>query len=161
MIEPPWLTIARADIGLAEIPGKAHAPKIQQWLRELRAWWDDDETAWCGVAVAAWFKAIGEPLPKHWYRARGWLEWGVPLAGPTLGCVVVYERGGGGHVGLVVGRDMTGRLLTLGGNQGNRVSIAPFEPMRVLGYRWPFNRMVSGEPLPRFVNSEAASRMEA
>lgn len=137
MTDPLWLSFARQDIGLAETPGKATTPKIRQWLIELGAWWYDDETPWCGTAVAAWMNKAGCELPKHWYRARAWLDWGLRLTEPALGCVVVYERGGGGHVGLVTGYDQNGRILTLGGNQGNRVSIAPFDQWRVLGYRWP------------------------
>ena len=55
----------------------------------------------------------------------------MPLQAPTVGCVVVFEREGGGHVGLVVGADTKGRLLVLGGNQGDAVSIAPFDRSRV------------------------------
>jgi hypothetical protein len=29
--------------------------------------------------------------------------------------------------------------MVLGGNQGNSVNVAPFDPKRVLGYRWPAN----------------------
>jgi len=137
MNEPQWLNIARTYLGTRELGGKDTAPIIRQWLIKLGAWWADDETPWCGVAVAAWMREAGIVLPKHWYRARGWLDWGVPLRDPALGCVVVYERGGSGHVGLVVGIDKAGRIMTLGGNQGNKVSIAPFDRSRVLGFRYP------------------------
>lgn len=137
MQNPEWLKTARADIGLREIPGAQTAPRIARWLADLKAWWRDDETPWCGVAVAAWMRAAGVPLPQHWYRAKAWLTWGVPLAAPVPGCVVVFERQGGGHVGLVEGVDQRGRLMVLGGNQGNAVSVAPFDMARVSGYRWP------------------------
>ena len=163
--EPAWLSAARRYVGVAEIPGKATAPTIARWLRELRAWWTDDETPWCGVAVAAWMREAGIELPRHWYRARAWLDWGLPIAAPAPGCVVVYERGGGGHVGLIVGRDSLGRLMTLGGNQSNRVSIAPFDPSRVLGYRWPTHRLAELQTvgsLPLLAaNGQPASHNEA
>ena len=118
--------------------GVTTAPAIKRWLLELNAWWEDDETPWCGVACAAWVRAVNLVPPKAWYRALAWASWGVPLAGPVHGCVVVLERmGGGGHVGFVVGRDRRGWLLVLGGNQGDAVSIAAFNPMRVVTYRWP------------------------
>lgn len=151
MTEPKWLTHARTYIGTAEIPGKQTAPTIARWLRELKSIWSDDETPWCGTFVAAVLRENGLPLAKHWYRARDWLNWGVTLHKPALGCVVVFERGGGGHVGFVVGVDVLGRILTLGGNQGNRVSIAPFDSWRVLGYRWPADRFMElggNDPLP-------------
>lgn len=137
MSEPDWLTIARRDIGLAETPGKETTPKIRQWLITLGAWWQDDSVPWCGTCMAAWMREAGAPIPKHYYRAKAWLDWGTSLTHPALGCVVVFERRGGGHVGLVVGRDQTDNLLVLGGNQSDKVCIASFSPDRVLGYRWP------------------------
>lgn len=162
MTEPKWLVHARTYLGVAEIPGKATAPIISRWLRELKSIWSDDETPWCGVFVGAVMRECGLPLPKHWYRARDWLNWGDRIDAPLLGCVVVYERGGGGHVGFVVGKDKLGRIITLGGNQGNRVSIAPFDPMRVLGYRWPsgkFAELVAAGPVLPVVKSTGESSM--
>lgn len=137
MNDPAWLAAARKYIGLAEIPGKDHSPVISGWLRKLKAWWTDDETPWCGVFVAACMREVGVALPQHWYRAKGWLDWGVTLSAAAVGCVVIYERKGGGHVGFVVGQDQNGNLMTLGGNQGNRVSVLPFDRSRAIGFRWP------------------------
>jgi uncharacterized protein (TIGR02594 family) len=137
MKEPAWMTTARNYLGLTEIPGVATAPVIKKWLVGLKAWWTDDETPWCGVFVAQCLHENGVDRPKNWFRALAWLDWGIPISQPMVGCVVVYARKGGGHVGFVVGRDEKGRVLTLGGNQGNRVSIAPFDSTRVVGYRWP------------------------
>lgn len=161
MPEPVWLTIARGHLGVREVPGAGTAPVIARWLQRLGAWWRDDATPWCGVAVAEWMREAGQPLPAHWYRARAWLDWGRPLAAPAVGCVVVFERTGGGHVGLVVGRDQRGRLMVLGGNQGDMVSIAPFESSRALGYRWPDGRPPAPEVLPTIQSSAASSRNEA
>lgn len=141
--EPAWLTEARRHLGVAEVPGPKHSPVIQSWLHKLRAWWNDDETPWCGVFVAACMDAVGIPLPKYWMRAKAWAEWGSRLSAPIPGCIVVFERQGGGHVGFVVGRTAKGHLMVLGGNQGNRVSIAPFDRTRVVAYVWP-----SGVPMP-------------
>lgn len=139
IIEPIWLRIARQDIGLTEIKGQPTAPRITQWLKSLKAWWSDDETPWCGTAVAAWMTACGIQPPKAWYRAKAWSDWGVPLASPAQGCVVVFERVGGGHVGLVVGETIAGSLLVLGGNQNDSVRVSMFDRSRVLSYRWPIN----------------------
>ena len=59
MSDPAWLIAARADIGLREVPGKATAPKIAMWLKQLGAWWSGDDVAWCGVATAAWMRTAG------------------------------------------------------------------------------------------------------
>ena len=161
-MEPIWLARARADIGLRELPGAPTAPKIRQWLETLRAWWRDDETPWCGVAVAAWMQQVSIGVPKHYYRAKAWAEWGYPVA-PVVGCVVVFERQGGGHVRLLVGKDAAGRLMVLGGNQGNAVSIAPFERDRAIAYRWPSTELhaLTAGPLPIIASSAASSTNEA
>lgn len=163
MSEPIWLRAARQDVGLRELAGAPTAPKIAQWLKELGAWWRDDETPWCGTAVAAWMRSSGIVLPKHWYRAKGWLDWGIPLAAPGVGAVVVFERAGGGHVGLVVGKDFAGRLLVLGGNQGNKVGIDAFDFSRVVGYRWPaaFGNSIPLGPLPVYSGGATLSTNEA
>lgn len=162
MSEPIWLAIARHDIGTAETPGKATTPKIRQWLIDLGAWWQDDETPWCGVAVAAWMSKAGCEVPKHYYRAKAWADWGMRLSEPAIGSVVVYERTGGGHVGLAVGWDQNGRILTLGGNQGNRVSIVPFDRTRAIAYRWPSEYAASWpEPLPLAQHAGPSSSNEA
>lgn len=162
--EPYWLTIARHHLGTAEIPGKETAPQIAKWLRELRAWWSDDETPWCGTFVGAVMRESSIAPARHWYRAKDWLNWGVPLDDAAPGCVVVYDRAGGGHVGFAVALDVSGRILTLGGNQGNRVSIAPFERWRVLGYRWPADHvaeLASAGYLPTVTSTSASSSNES
>lgn len=144
MIEPRWLTQARAYLGEREIPGPRHNPLILGWLHRLRAWWADDEVPWCGTFVAAVLDQSGLPIAANWMRARAWLDWGTSIPLPLVGCVVVFERGPTmGHVGFVVGRSDGGDLLVLGGNQSNAVSVAAFPRSRVLGYRWP-----AAEPMP-------------
>lgn len=135
--ELPWMAEARRYIGLAEVPGKAHNPTIVRWLATLKAWWSDDETPWCGTFAAHCVRHAGRALPQHWYRALAWADAGARLDKPAYGCIAVFARKGGGHVGFVAGRDRAGNLLVLGGNQGNRVSIAKFEASRVVAYVWP------------------------
>ena len=137
IIEPAWLTEARRQIGVDEIKGPKHNGTILGWLKVLGAWWADDETAWCGVFVANCMRVARVPLPKTWMRAKEWLTWGVAVAAPCVGAVVVFSRDGGGHVGFVVGKDSRGNLMVLGGNQGDMVKISPFAMSRVTGYRVP------------------------
>lgn len=160
-MEPGWLTAARRYLGVREIKGPKNSPVIQGWLKNLNAWWTDDETAWCGTFVAQVMHESGCKLPQHWYRARAWLDWGNPLAGPEVGAIVVFERGPAfGHVGIVTGRTAAGDLLVLGGNQGDAVSIAAFPRQRVIGYRWPSEvTLPQAAPLP--LASAAKSTSEA
>lgn len=158
-----WVDEARKFLGKKEIPGNATAPFITKWLIELKAWWQDDETPWCGVAMAAWMKSCGIQPPKEWYRAKEWLRWGEKIPNPVYGAVVIFERKGGGHVGLVIGKDYRNRLLVLGGNQGDAVTIAPFDTDRVLGYRWPSGQMqyYHAGNLPFYLTTDESSKNES
>lgn len=154
IIKPAWLIEAEKDIGLAEIKGPKHNSRITGWLKKLKAWWAEDETAWCGTACAAWMQAAGQPIPKAWYRAKAWLEWGDPISVPVVGAVVVFDRKGGGHVGFVVGKDKAGNLMVLGGNQGDMVKVSPFAMSRVAGFRLPRGYSV---PVPNYLLPVLAS----
>ena len=151
--EPSYLTAARRDIGLREIKGPKHAGRIVQMLQRLGAWWRDDETPWCGVAVASWLSESGYPIPKHYYRALAWADYGIPgwatgIFGPPLGSIAVLTRKGGGHVALVTGvtRDQS-HVRLLGGNQGDAVSEAWFPASRVSAYRLPAGVARSSTPV--------------
>lgn len=137
-MEPKYLTLARKDIGLREIKGPKNTPKISNWLIKLGAWWTDDETPWCGVAIAGWLQESGLPFPKAFYRAMAWKDYGVPCVGPWLGAIAVLSRFGGGHVGIVTGVNPSGSFVRLlGGNQGDCVCEAWFDANRVVAYRLP------------------------
>lgn len=162
MIEPAWLQAARKDVGQRETLGPNDSPWLRAILGKLGAAWLLGQP-WCGGAVAYWMEAAGIKPAKNWFRAKAWLDWGVPLNLPALGCVVVFERKGGGHVGLVVGETPDGRLMVLGGNQGNAVNVAPFDRSRVIGYRWPVESVnkLGGQALPMFAHAGASSSNEA
>lgn len=165
--DPPWLRIARDYLGLREIPGPGNHPVISRWLGTLGGWWADDATPWCGTFVAACLVEAGLPKPEHWYRAKAYLDYGARLGAadpgaPYYGAIVIYARSGGGHVGFVIGQDELGRIMTLGGNQSDAVSIAPFDRSRVLGYRWPPSvAHFPSLPLPRISSAAASSSHEA
>ncbi len=136
-MDPCWITEARRHLGVREIPGAGDSPAIQRWLRTMRAWWSDDATPWCGVFVAYCLRECRCEPPRAWYRARSYLDWGHTMPVPGVGAVAILERAGGGHVGFVVGRTATNRIVLLGGNQSDAVTVASFARARVLGYRWP------------------------
>jgi len=136
--EPSYLTAARRDIGLREIRGPKHAGRILAMLQRLGAWWRDDETPWCGVAVGAWLSESGYVIPLHYYRALAWAEYGDRLPGPRQGAIAVLTRKGGGHVGIVTGVTLTGsHVRLLGGNQDDAVKESWFPAERITAYRAP------------------------
>jgi uncharacterized protein (TIGR02594 family) len=158
---PAWVMMAKKYLGLKEVPGKENNPTIVLWLIQMKAWWRDDATPWCGTFVDNCFREAGIAVPAAGYRAKAWLNWGRKLEAPAFGCVVVFNRQGGGHVGFVVGRDARGRLIVRGGNQGDMVSDAPFDTARVAGYRWPLEGPEPEYGLPLILSSAPSSTREA
>lgn len=135
--DPQWLAIARPLIGLHEIHGAEHSPEIlDMWRAIKRSGIQSDEVPWCAAFVGSCLERAGIKSSRF-ESAASYLKWGVRLDGPAHGCIVVFSREGGGHVGFVVGLDPTGKLLVLGGNQGDQVSVKTFPVDRVTGYRWP------------------------
>lgn len=152
------MTEAKKHLNLAEIPGPKHNATIQEWLKELGAWWTDDETAWCGVFVAICLKRAGLKrgsvnsrlktykkgdkagsgfYPFNWYGAGEYrIEGGRKLDKPCYGCVAVKARTGGNHVAFVLARLPDGRLACIGGNQSNKVSIAAYKESDFDSFMW-------------------------
>ena len=130
------------------------------------AWYDPSDLAslFQDTAGTVPVTASGQPVARNWMRARAWLEWGAPIAIGALGAVAVIKRGDNptqGHVGFVAGWDAGGRLLLLGGNQGNEVNISAFGPDRLLGYRWPLGLPAPELPAPRLTHVAQLSAGEA
>jgi uncharacterized protein (TIGR02594 family) len=137
MTGPAWMPIALGELGTLEIPGDTDNPRIVLYHQATKLRATDDETPWCASFVN-WCLAEAKVEPTRSALARSYLPWGV-ACGERYGAVAVLSRGGNnlqGHLGFLV--DATpAALWLLGGNQGNRVSLARFERTRLLGLRWP------------------------
>jgi uncharacterized protein (TIGR02594 family) len=160
-IDPPWIAEARRNIGVREIKGPQNEPKILAWWKAIkRGGIKDDETPWCAAFVGGCLEAVGV-TSSRFESAKSYETWGSPLSAPAFGCVVVFSRDGGGHVGFVVGQDPAGNLLVLGGNQGDAVNIKAFQRSRVTAYRWPLGLpMANAASLPTLAAADL-SRNEA
>lgn len=147
--EPVWLRRARQEIGVSEIAGKVHSKRVLSYWELAKLPFRDDETPWCAGFVNAMVEDVGIKGTQSG-MARSFESWGQPC-GPIPGAIVVFWRGsrtsGSGHVGFLTGRDQSGNLMVLGGNQGDAVNIKPFSASRVIGYRWPLGFDPSGAPL--------------
>lgn len=159
--EPVWLVEARKYIGQKEYPGAANNPWIVSlWKAIKRGGIKSDAVPWCAAFVGGCLEHVGI-ISSRFESARSYMSWGVPLKTPVTGCIAVFARAGGGHVGFVVADDGNGRLLILGGNQSDQVSIAPFERSRVIGYRWPTAVPVPTETLRVIGSKQRSSTNEA
>lgn len=141
---PRMMREGLALLDTAEVSGPASNPAILQWAAELggdiaRAY-RADSTAWCGLFVALVAQRAGKPVPPAPLWALNWARFGTGVAQPMLGDVLVFHRSGGGHVGLCVAQDEAAYHV-LGGNQGDRVSIARIARHRLYAARRPDYRI--------------------
>lgn len=141
MIVPAWLTWARGEIGIKEIVGAKHNPRvIGYWdIGKVPLDVNDDEVPWCAAFASAAIESAGYRSPRT-ARARGF-EPGLrcTVADNVLGAIVVLssDRGAAsGHVGFLEAVS-PGKVHLLGGNQGNQVCIAPFPSSRIVHVLWP------------------------
>lgn len=133
--ELPWIAHARKYIGVREIKGPTHNPVVVGFWKLARlAGIKNDEVPWCAGFVGAMLEIAGIRSARS-DSSRAYLKWGEALWRPEYGCVVIFSRTGGGHVGFCVGMDESGRIMILGGNQSDKVSIAPFDMARAIGFR--------------------------
>ena len=131
--------IAQRFIGTKEVPGTGDNAAIVAMLRLDGDWPKNDEVPWCSAFVnyIAWLLRL--PRSKS-LAARSWLGVGLPIhlsdAMPFYDVVVLSRDGDpdSGHVGFFSSL-LDQKVYLLGGNQGNQVSVAPFDVQRVLGVR--------------------------
>lgn len=144
--------LAQRFIGTAEVRGASSNPQVLAMLRLDQPWPETDAVPWCSAYVnyIAWLLRL--PRSKN-LRARSWLQVGRPIllaeAKPAWD-VVILDRASGqgasvleapGHVGFFAGMDRVAnqpkadRILVLGGNQADSVSVSPFPTLDVLGLR--------------------------
>jgi uncharacterized protein (TIGR02594 family) len=143
LVKTPWIDLALSKKGLHENINKTELVKFLK--SDGRTLGDPTKLPWCGDLVETCIaRALpNEPVPTNPYLARNWLKFGIPCD-PQFGAVVVFWRGKkngtSGHVGFLVGMGLaSGKKVyyVLGGNQSNRISIAPLVASRALGTRWP------------------------
>jgi len=139
--------LAQRFVGIKEVPGSTANPQILAMLKLDLNWPQDDSVPWCSgfVNYIAWLLRL--PRSKS-LRARSWLTIGevIDLEEAEAGFdLVVFKRGGGnqpgpeiidapGHVGFYAGIEGK-KVLVLGGNQGDSVSISSYPKSRLLGVR--------------------------
>jgi len=129
--------IAKKEMGVSEIEGSKHNPKIIDYHATTKGKATTDEISWCSAFVNWCFLKAGI-IGTNAANARSWLKWGVEVKEPKEGDVVVFWRNKKdsweGHVAFFVRFDGN-YVVCLGGNQSNKVCKANYLKSRVLGYR--------------------------
>ena len=120
---PPWLEIARAEIGVCmDPPGSSH-PRIGEYHEHAGIPGYDDKVSWCSSFINWSLARVGITGTGSAF-ARSWLDWGQPLDEPVVGCITVLWRDDPtswkGHVGYYLRHDAE-HVYLLGGNQLEQV----------------------------------------
>ena len=142
----PWFERGLGELGVAELPGAEHNPRILEY-HAVTGGWSRDEVPWCG-SFTAWCMDPYYVPPERAALARSWIRFGEP-SDERLGAVCVIKRRqsgadrrtgsrGGYHVGFFVNRSRAG-LVLLSGNSQNRVGVDWYSNRRyeIKALRWP------------------------
>jgi uncharacterized protein (TIGR02594 family) len=145
--QPAWVSIAEKELGIKEKKARGeHEERIVEFHSSTTTKKKTDENPWCASFVN-WVveKAGFEGTGSAW--SHSWKRWGDGLTKPAIGAVAVIDWGlvypgdkdykGKGHVGFVVGKSATKRIVLLGGNQGDMVKYAGFKKKHIVAYRVP------------------------
>jgi len=131
----PWVDKAFEEMGVARFEGQASNSRIEKYLTytQLKGADINDATSWCAgfanfTLETSDVQGTGSAMAMSF---RG--SWGQNLENPAYGSIATVSYGRGkGHVGIVIGTNINGQILILGGNQGasvpggqNEVNISP------------------------------------
>ena len=137
---PPWMPIAIKELGVSEVKGNLHNPRIIEYHKTTTLQATDDETPWC-AAFVNWCLREAGMSGTGLASARSFLTWGREILPDEIqeGDIIVMGRTADptkGHVGFFVGwtPDKFGFQL-LGGNQLNAVNIKEFDRGRIISIR--------------------------
>ncbi|WP_111599638.1 TIGR02594 family protein [Chitinophaga skermanii] len=128
--------------GVAEMPGESSNGLIMSWADEIgvRKSYINDSIPWCGLFMAIVAKRAGKTIVENPLWALNWKNFGTPVKTAMLGDVLIFPRNGGNHVGIYVAENKT-HYYVLGGNQGNKVCIMPFEKKNCKAIRRPIYKV--------------------
>lgn len=140
MARPLWLTAGMRWVGTKEQPGTGDNPVILDWADDIggdiKKDYTHDLIPWCALFANHMLWEAGlKGTGTLW--ALDFARWGTKLDGPAVGAFAPMQRNGGGHIAVVVGKDQYENIMCLGGNQSDAVNIKPFNPARVVSWRWP------------------------
>jgi uncharacterized protein (TIGR02594 family) len=157
---PRMLIEALKLYGVTEVVGMENNPAILAWADEIGVGnlYNADSVPWCGLFVGVVAKRAGKPVPHNSLWARNWAQWGM-VSKAELGCVLVFSRETGGHVGLYVGED-DAHYHVLGGNQSDCVCIRRIEKSRMIAARSCYNVKPDNVRIVKLAASGAASTKE-
>ena len=173
MAEPPWMPIARGELGIKEIPGPQAEARIQEYHATTRLSALSDEVPWCSSFVN-WVMLKAGLTGTDSASADSWDSWGEEC-GCLYGAITVLRyvdkhQHAQHHVGFLAGRNEVLRVAgalyivhrsllerqldhsrpliqLLGGNQSDSVCEKLFDESLALTYRMPNHWLRSQLPV--------------
>jgi uncharacterized protein (TIGR02594 family) len=144
-ITPPQMVReGMALLGVTETPGSKSNIVITNWAKETNIkaddWYNTDSIPWCSLFMAVVAQRAKKDISMVDLRALSWVNFGnaIDLKNGCLGDVAVFKRTGGGHVAVLIGYTKDKNFVyVLGGNQGDKVSIAKMPFKRLHAVRRP------------------------
>lgn len=130
-----WMKIAIDEIGISEISGVEHNERILEYHSVTRGGIAPDEIPWCASFVCWVLNKAGFVNPKS-KASRDFIDFGLSVSSDSMqyGDIVLLSRTldrTKGHVGFLFSETEKSVNL-LGGNQGNQVSVSPFDKSRII-----------------------------
>ncbi len=148
--QTPWVPLAEGELGVAEVPGTTHNPRILEYHETTSPsqTTDDGTGAWCSSFVNWTFTKAGI-VGSNSAWAANWETWGQNLGkkGAVGAVASIAWPNGGHHVALVVGQTSNGRIVILGGNQGAGVVSYTTVPLSYVSrFVYPTGFLISANP---------------
>lgn len=158
---PPWMAEMHRRMGLHEITHKA---KLIEFLKIGKFLGDPSKLPWCGDMVESCIAKVlpAEVLPANPFWAQAWTTFGINAQSPLVGSIgVIRWSASSGHVGFVAGVEGS-KIVLLGGNQSNAITLASFPREKFIAFRWPKTFPVKAYPALRgkatAISSEGSTR---
>ncbi|MBJ8997821.1 MULTISPECIES: TIGR02594 family protein [Citrobacter] len=123
--EAPWMQKAMEE---AKLWGGVKEDKIGHNFHKLispKCNYTLSNTPWCASFVNYCFKVSSYKISKGFAGSNSFVadENFKKISSPIYGCLMVWRRGGKGHVAFVYGRDsVSGEIIVLGGNQNDSIN---------------------------------------
>jgi uncharacterized protein (TIGR02594 family) len=138
--EPPWLSIAKGEIGVKEFAGSNSNPRILEYHKSVGLN-VGDSVPWCSSFVAWCLKKAGISTAGGSGMARSWATASSmeKISTPVRGCIAVFSRPPSptsGHVGFV-DAIQGGSLILVHGNSNDSVARSGKSMQRLVGFYWP------------------------
>ena len=152
--EPPWFTIAKREMKIwqDEELKEGSGPGLERVIDYFKTvkYDTNKNEPWCGAFVGyclfASNPSFKSTIVKGGARAANWMNWGnmnmrqFDLREIPLGALVVTHplaAGASGHVGFAAGKvPGTEKIVMLGGNQSNSVTLKHIHKNKIRHIRW-------------------------